>query len=446
MRLSDQEIYRFALRLTDGAATQGGCFATALFDTLDGPLPGATLEILGNTHVFWANASNEVIDPDTFELYEPEDVRLTTRDGRVFDLNLAAGVTRITDPNGNQIDITISGIRHSSGREITFNRDFEGRIASITDPLGRAMAYRYDLNDDLESFSDRAGSVTRFTYDDDHLLIDIEDPLGVEPIRNEYDAEGRLVRHIDAFGRAIELSHDLENSREIITNRLGASRILEYDSRGNVTRETAELGKVTLRTFDDRDNLTAETDPLSRTTTYTYTAKGELATRQDPLGNTTAYTYDQRGRLLTRTDPRGGVAVNVYDDQGNLTQTTDAQGHATTFTYDTAGNRLTSTNALGQVTSFQYDAFGNQTLELDALGHPTVRTFDAVGNRLSERRTWFHHHFRLRCGGAVDHRDRRFGSGDLLCLRRGGKSVDPDGRQRADHSFRSRSQGPPDSA
>ncbi len=134
-------------------------------------------------------------------------------------------------------------------------------------------SYAYDAAGDLVSFTDRAGATTRFSYDDDHRLLDIEDPRGVKPIRNEYDAEGRLVRHIDAFGKVIELGHDLDNRREVITNRLGASRMLEYDSRGNVVRETDELGKVTTRVFDGRDNLLSETDPLNRTTEYTSTRR-----------------------------------------------------------------------------------------------------------------------------------------------------------------------------
>ncbi|MCP3978593.1 MAG: RHS repeat protein, partial [bacterium] len=215
----------------------GGCFATARFDFVDGPLPGTTLEILGNTQVFYENGSDRVVEADTFALYEPEDVRLTTRDGRIFELDLNDGVTRLEDLNGNQLTITPAGITHSSGKGIVFERDAEGRIIHVTDPLDRVTSYGYDTVGDLVSFTDRAGATTRFTYDD-HRLRDIEDPRGVKPIRNEYDADGRLVRHVDAFGKVIELGHDRDSRREVITNRLGASRILEYDARGNVVRET----------------------------------------------------------------------------------------------------------------------------------------------------------------------------------------------------------------
>ena len=387
VRLSDREVYRFALRLADGAVTGGGCFATARFDFVDGPFPGTTLEILGNDSVFFANGSNEVIDADTLELYEPEDVRLTTRDGRIFELDLALGVTRLEDLNGNHLTITPGGITHSSGKGIDFERDAEGRIVEIRDPLDRAMTYAYDPGGSLVTFTDRAGNTTRFTYDGEHRLLDIEDPRGVKPIRNDYDERGRLIRHTDAYGQVIELDHDLENRREVMTDRLGHSRILQYDGRGNVVRETDELGKVTVRAFDGRDNLLSETDPLGRTTTYAYTANDDLASLTDALGNATTYTYNDRGQLLTVTDPRGGVTTSVYDSRGNLTRTTDALGNATTFTYDARGNLLTITDAAGGVTRFEYDASGNQTQEVDALGHETISTYDAAGNRLTESRT-----------------------------------------------------------
>ncbi|MCP3935868.1 MAG: RHS repeat-associated core domain-containing protein, partial [Actinomycetia bacterium] len=388
VRLSDQEVYRFALRLWDGTpSTGGGCFATAGFDFVDGPLPGTTLEILGGTQVFYENGSDRVIDVDTLATYEPEDVRLTTRDGRIFELDLSDGVTLLEDLNGNQLSITPASITHSSGKGIVFERDAEGRITAITDPMDRSMSYGYDAAGDLASFTDRAGATTRFTYDSDHRLLDIEDPRGVKPIRNEYDAEGRVVRHIDAHGKVIELGHDRDGRREVVTNRLGHSRVLEYDARGNVVRETDELGNVTVRVFDGRDNLLSETDPLGRTTTYTYTAENDLATLTDPLGNITNYTYNGRGQVLTITDPRGAVTASVYDARGNLTQSTDPLGNVTSFTYDAAGNLVTTTDPLGQLVAYEYDAFGNQAGEIDALGHATDFAFDGVGNRLTQTRT-----------------------------------------------------------
>jgi RHS repeat-associated protein len=377
-------VYRFALRLADGAVTGGGCFATARFDFVDGPLPGTTLEILGNDSVFFANGSNEVVDADTLELYEPEDVRLTTRDGRIFELDLALGVTRLEDLNGNHLTITPSGITHSSGVGIDFERDEDGRIVEIVDTMNRVMTYGYDANGDLLSFSDRAGNVARFIYDGEHRLLEVEDPRGVKPLRNDYDDEGRLIRHTDVFGKVITYEHQLSANTEVVTDRLGNSRSFEYDGRGNVIRQVDVLGGEIQRAFDERDNLLTETTALGQGTSYTYDEFGNLTSVTDPLDHTTAYTHDASGRVLTVTDPLGRVTANVYDPAGNLLRTTDPSRAVTSWVYDAAGNHLSRTDAAGNITSFAYDSHGRLLSRIDALGTETTYTYDAAGNRLSE--------------------------------------------------------------
>ncbi len=396
VRLSDQEVYRFRLEVFNTGPNLGGCLGQVRFAYVDGPTSTASLEILGNTDVLWSSGSDFLFDPITVDVFNPRDVRLITRDGRQFDFVLGQGVEKIRDTNGNEIQITPTSISHSSGASITMTRDAEERITQITDPAGATLDYAYTAAGDLVSVVDRGGNTTTFSYDTNHGLLDIFDPLGNRPVRNHYDENGRLVSTTDALGNTISFSRDIGARREVITNRLGASRVLEYDARGNVTREVDELGNQTLRTFNSDDNLLAETDPLGRTTMRTYTVSGEIATVTDPAGNVTAFTYDASGSVLTTTDPRGGVTTNVYDGKGNLTQITDALGSITTFTCDAQGNVLTDTDPAGSVTTFEYDARGNLIRQTDPLGQVTEFTYDARGNRLSEVRT------RTVAGGATE--------------------------------------------
>jgi len=389
VRLSEREIYRFALRLVDGApSTGGGCFARAEFEYVDGPIPGATLEILGNDQVFQETESaDRVFDVDTLDVYEPQGVRLTTRDGRVFDLGLDRGVTRVEDPNGNELEIREEGIFHSAGKSVDFERDAAGRITKITDPAGHDVVYDYEAAGDLVSTTDPVGNVTGFAYDGDHRLVDVVDPKGVRAIRSEYDPDGRLIRITDALGQELQLSHDLDARREVVTNRLGLVRVLEYDSRGNVVRETDELGHVTTRSYDAKDRLLTETDPLGNTTTNTYNVDGDLVSVTAPLGNTTGFSYDERGNPKKITDPRGKVTTLTYDSRGNLTSITDPLGGVTTLEYDARGQLLSETDALGHVTSFAYDAAGNPVRTTDALGTETTSTFDENGHLTSRATT-----------------------------------------------------------
>jgi RHS repeat-associated protein len=379
IRLSDVEVYRFKLALSRGVPTFGGCFAEARFDFVDGPVPGATLSIPGSTQVLYQDGGNVVVSPDTLDAYEPQQVRLTTRDGRIFDLDLHQGVTRIEDLNGNTLSITQGGITHSSGRSVAFQRDGLGRITGITDPEDKSTTYAYDAAGDLVAVMDRESNTTRFTYAANHHLLEIEDPLGRKPVRNEYDASGRLVRTTDAFGKSIELTHDLDADREVITDRLGHSRVLEYDERGNVVRETDALGKTTARTFDAHDLLLSESNPLAQTTRYGYDANRNLTEIEDSLGHKTRFTHNARGQVLTTTDPRGKVVADTYDAAGNLLEARDPLGHVTTYTYDAKGNRLTETDAEGAVTAFAYDIYGNQIRQTDAQGTVTALSYDSRG-------------------------------------------------------------------
>ncbi|MCP3994433.1 MAG: RHS repeat protein, partial [bacterium] len=223
IRLSDQEVYRFRPRVVDTIPGVGRCDGRVVFEYVDGPIPGATLDILGNDLVFYLNNSvnDQLIDFDTLEVFEPADVRFTTRDGRIFDLNLATGVTHLEDPHGNALEISPQGITHSNGRGVELVRDAEGRIERIVDPRGNDLLYGYDAAGDLRTVTNQAEHVTRFEYDDAHRIVDILDPQGVRAVRSDYDADGRLVSVTDALGNPIELHHDLEANQEIVTNRLG---------------------------------------------------------------------------------------------------------------------------------------------------------------------------------------------------------------------------------
>jgi len=334
-----------------------------------------------------------------FTIYDPSRYRLTLPDGREFLIDEVDGLERLTDLNGNRLTISPGGIMHSSGKSVVFDRDAQGRIESITDPDGNPMFYAYDASGDLETHNDREDNTTTFTYLPAiaHHLDSIEDPRGITPIRNDYDpVSGRLIRHTDAFGKTIEYTHDLDTRQEILEDREGNLRVLEYDDRGNVVRETDPNGKIIVRTFDDDNNRLSETEPHDAsntdpaTTFFTYDDRDNQTSVTDPEGNTTEFTYNNRDQVLTTKDPRENVTTNVYDANGNLEKTIDALGNETVFTYDAQGNVETQTVTVDGdlcVTQFEYDGFGNLIKEIDALGNESTFTYDTNGNRLTETRT-----------------------------------------------------------
>ena len=356
------------------------------------PLPGTTssLSIEGASPVAISGSYPgplDLFDQDTLVPVDPSRYRLTLADGRVLVVNQISGLETMTDLNNNRLTVTTNGIQHSSGKAITFTRDAAQRITRITDPSGNFVSYAYnDLTGDLVSTTDRENQTTTHTYDASHLLLTIKDPRGVQPIRNEYDSSGRLIKHIDAFGKEILYNHSLATNQEIVTDRLGNVTVNEYDSDGNVVRVTDALGGVIARTYDSRGNMLSETNANNKTRQYTYDAQDNRLSETDPLGNRTEYTYNSRQQVLTIKDPLGRITTNTYDSAGNLAKTRDPIGNETLHEYNGAGQQTKATDPLGGITQLSYDGDGNLTRQTDAFANAADFTYDGNGNKKSETR------------------------------------------------------------
>ena len=343
----------------------------------------------------------------------------TTPDGTEMEIQEILGLRKLTDRNDNALTITEDGITHTSGKSITFTRDAENRITTITDPNGNQLTYEYDTQGRLSRFYDREGNnpesnlfglYTEYRYENPNFpnyLTSIIDPRGIEAIASEYDDDGRLVGQTDADGNQIDFVHDIPNKREIITDRLGVQTIHEYDLNGNVvvTRTVdpnnpgGEL--ITQYAYDANDNETLVIDPLGNRTerTYDLTTNNLLSeTQRISDGNggfteiTTTYTYDSFSNPTSIVDSRGNTTAFAYDSRGNLLSQTDAEGNVTTFTYDSAGNLTSMTDAEGNVTDNTYDGSGNMTSTEVRDDQGTVLTsseytYDNNGNQLSQTTT-----------------------------------------------------------
>ena len=141
--------------------------------------------------------AGDLIDDGTFDTYNPQDYRLTTADGTVYDFTLSEGLKQLRDANNNTITISTSGIIHSAGVSVPFVRDGQNRVTQITDPNGNVLRYGYDTRGNLATFTDALTNVTRFNYANNSNLIEIRDALGRQPLHK------RFARHC---GRARSLA------------------------------------------------------------------------------------------------------------------------------------------------------------------------------------------------------------------------------------------------
>jgi len=389
--VADSRVYKFEAVLDPANGCQLGA---PLQEVAVGfrPLPGtnASLAVIGAEPLLVPGpfpGAFDLLDGNTVAAADYDQYQLTLEDGTRLLIDQHAGLQSMTDTNGNTLSITPGGVIHSSGKGIAFTRDAQGRITQITDPAGNAMTYTYDANGDLVSFKDRENNVIAFTYNSTHGLLTIKDPRGLQPLRNEYDNEGRLISQTDAFGKVIRFTHDLNARQEVTTDRLGNTTVYAYDERGNVLRVIDAQGNITNRTYDGRDNLLTETNALLKTVAYTYDAQDNRTSETDALGNTTRYTYNSRKQVLTTTDPAGRVTAYTYDANGNQTSIKTPLGITTTTTFAANGLQTSATDARGNTTRFEYDAAGNLTRQTDPLDNVTTYTYDANGNQLSQSAT-----------------------------------------------------------
>ncbi len=351
-------------------------------------------------------------DDDSGYPADEDEFILTLRNGKQFDVSIDDGLESIRDLNGNTVSFTPGGIyssSYSASTPIVSYQRTNGLISQIIGPSGNPLTYT-QTGTDLTGFTDRASNLSTYDYDYTHDLTGIHDPRGLEPLRNDYDASGRLQDSVDADQNKITYNYDLIGHTQTVFDRLGHETDFSYDSYGNVTAKTQHLivGGVdtpvtSISAFDDPynpDKKTQDTDPLRRITNYVYLPTGELLTTTQQRLNggqpvVTSYTYNNYGEPLTVQDANNQETANyattsTYDGNGNLKTTKDALGNTSQFFYNPNGTPDHTIDANNNTTYYSYAAGANYpagayvTGVKDALGHVTSFDYDADGNKISQ--------------------------------------------------------------
>ena len=400
IRLSERESYEFrtiANFFGFGSAISGGCRGNVEFQQVDG-IPGATLAPLESNIVFYQNGTGvltfDLGDPLFGDPWEPGRVRLTTSDGRVFDLDLDDGIQRLEDRNGNQLFIGTNGVVNAAGIGVQFIRDGAGRITEIIDPLNNSVQYEYDAAGDLVGFVNQIDERTAYDYFPaiPHHLATILLPDGRLVNSFDYDADGRLAESCTELGCATA-QYDLVGRTQTNFDATGRSVTYVYDGEGNVLSQTDGLGNSITYVYDADGNVIQQTDAEGNVTTQTWDASGYLLSvtepfepGENPADFTTTYTYDARGNMLSNTSPTGAELNHTYDAAGNLLSMTDENGLVlSSFTYDAGGRRLSETDPFGTMT-FTHGANGLLDTLTDEDGVNATFDYDAAGNITSYQR------------------------------------------------------------
>lgn len=394
IRLSEREAYQFRPRFNlfgFGSVIGGGCLGQVEFVQVSGPA-GAVLQPIGTNSVVYLNGTDtftfDLGDEDFGEPWQPTSVRLTAPDGRVFDLDLSSGITRLQNANGNQLFISNGGVVNSSGEGVVFIRDASGKIAKVRDPQGNEVRYSYDTNNNLTGFTNQLNEQTTYQYYPApfaHHLKSITLPDGKVISQFEYDAEGRLSKSCDADGCA-RADYDVAGRTQ--TNIDATNRILTYvyDQKGNVTSKRDALGNTETFNYDANGNLLEHRDALGNLTSRTWDANGNMLSitqphepGANPADFTTTYSYDSKGNLLTAAAPSGAKIISTYDSRGNLLRITNEAGELLSeATYDSSGRQLSESDPFG-VLNYTWGANGKVSRMVDQDGVETTFTHNSAG-------------------------------------------------------------------
>ncbi len=336
-----------------------------------------------------------------------------------------------------------------TGNWVSFQYDFStGRLNNIWDSLGRIVTYGHDGFGNLTSVSG-PGVNAVYTYGDPgnaHRMTGIDEGQG--QYTNVYDAKGRIIQQIHGTGVIdIEYLEASTKTRATTTIKDASGTVLntqvrtvEFDSNGQIAKETDTFGTVNIYTRDSNMRLTREEHwentgtvdspnlVLKTATNYTYDSKGNMLTKTEAQGTalekTTTYTYHSTlNKVLTETvksvvnTAQNKVITNTYDTAGNLLTTTEAgllgsgasYSYTTTYTYDSNGRVKTIDGPrtdVSDVTTYYYDpitgyltsltqpiidttsysnhdALGNPRTITDPNGNATTYTYDTIGRVLT---------------------------------------------------------------
>jgi RHS repeat-associated protein len=255
---------------------------------------------------------------------------------------------------------TVSPRGHASGAKessftTTIERDAQGRVTAVINPLKDKTEYTYNADSDLATVTDPEANKTTYSYDEDDEPIKVEQP-NKTITETAYNAQGQITAQTDGD------KHTTKYERNVL---------------GEITEEVNPLAQKTVKEYDKAGNLTSVTDAEKRTTTYKYDPASRLVEVAYSDGKTPSvkYEYNADGSRTKMTDGTGET-INTYDQLQRLTETKDGHGETVSYEYNLANEPTKITYPNDKAITRSYDNDDRLKSVTDWLEHTTTFAYN----------------------------------------------------------------------
>lgn len=279
---------------------------------------------------------------------------LKTKDG--YQYYFKNGLTGIQDKNGNTIQI---------------NRDTQGYIKTIMDPLGRIYTVTYNSRLRIDNIVDPMGKVIKYQYDNGTI------------------STCQLVSVTDAVGNKMYYSYSSDTASDTGKFRIddgNRKRIAEIVYQDNIY----QVGRRVKSAVDYYGNTYSYLYAIDTNAYIVAGPKGNRTTITDSSGRQWAYAYPTNyqsfypsvcppgtAEVYSVFDPDGVETINFFDRYGQKIKMMDRNGNKTEYIRDNYGNILKTINPDLSFKEAQYDTYNNMIYEKDEAGRGTYYIYDS---------------------------------------------------------------------
>ncbi|WP_208353046.1 PKD domain-containing protein [Pseudaestuariivita rosea] len=321
---------------------------------------------------------SEITEPDNERVgfgYD-DDGRMTSstdQRGNTYEFNYgeAGDLTGVRTPDGASVSMSVGrtlGLEDFNTVDTSKYVEPEDRITTVTDKRGGVTETTLNQFGAAVRIVDPLGRVTTMDRNDDSLVTRIERPFGSGQRRVDtiaYDADANITEMTEAVGTSVERTSSYV-----------------YGDLSRLIEQTDPDGFVTRNEFDANGNMIRTIMPEGDEMLMSYNARGLMTSTTDPNGNVTLYDYDINSNVSFIRSANNIVTTMDYNDAGQPVQVTEAAGdlleRVRVTAYDVKNRPVQEIDALGNMTSFGYDAYGNQVRFEDQAGRVSNSFFDSM--------------------------------------------------------------------